>query len=349
MPWSNLSSRQRRTTNLKIKPYDAPHIRHPESTRTLMSDAIITLLFIYAMAFYYYGLRAVMLGLVSVAASYITDILCRLVARRKLNFRDLSPIVTGMLLPLMMPAAIDYSIVIAAAVFAILVAKHPFGGVGHNVFNPAAAGFSFVAICFPDKLFTYTLPLQHLPVFGSLAEIATTASPAFTLGIGGLPQYDLVEMALGNFPGPMGATNILVILACLLYLVFRNTVHWESPVFFFLSAGITAFVIRWIASLGATTPTSFTTLLIYMLYELMSGIMLLGGVFLLGDPVTTPKRDWSKVAFAVVAGIVTMLFRRYGGFEEGFTFAVLLMNATVWGFDMLGERLASHVRRRRTQ
>ena len=187
---------------------------------------------------------------------------------------------------------------------------------------------------------------SHAPI-----EIIPTGSVALdvALGIGGLPQYDLVEMALGNFPGPMGATNILVILACLLYLVFRNTVHWESPVFFFLSAGITAFVIRWIASLGATTPTSFTTLLIYMLYELMSGIMLLGGVFLLGDPVTTPKRDWSKVAFAVVAGIVTMLFRRYGGFEEGFTFAVLLMNATVWGFDMLGERLASHVRRRRTQ
>lgn len=347
-----------------LKQYDAPHIRHNENTRALMIDALLAMLFLYGMAYFYYGPRVLMLGIASVVAAVVCDIIGLLLARHRVNPRDLSAVVTGMLIPLFLPAAIDYHIVIAAAAFGILVAKHPFGGVGHNVFNPAAAGFSFAAICFPDKVFAFTSPSVYLPVSGPI-ETPFLSSPAFTLSLGGVPNHELVDMLLGSFPGPMGATNILVLIACLLYLLFRGTVRWQTPVFFFIAVALFAFAFprggeeltadfltraeisaHEFIFQGEQIALDFTARATMTAYELMSGCLLLGGIFLLGDPVTTPKRDWSKMAFGLVAGIVAMLFRRYGGFEEALPFAILLMNASVWGFDMLGEYLAHLLRTR---
>jgi electron transport complex protein RnfD len=343
----------RRQTRLILKRADAPHIRYHENTRLVMGDAIISMLIIYAMALYYYGLRAALLMLVSVASAVACDALCVLLSGGRQNPRDLSAIVTGMIIPLMTPATIDYWIVAVAAVFAIAVAKHPFGGTGHNVFNPAAAGFSFIAICFGERLFSYPLPgalnasldlsLVKLPLTGAMPENIQGLSPAFTLARGGIPAFDLVDMSFGNFPGPMGATNILVLVTCLLYLVLRHRVSWVTPFFFFLTAAAFAFAFP---RFGGVELTMFARLY-SVAVELMSGMLLFGGVFLLGDPVTTPKRGWSKAAFAAFAGVVAMLFRQFGNLEEGLPFAVLFMNATVWGFDMIGERIASIVRRRR--
>lgn len=319
---------------MKIKSQDAPHIRHQERTISLMTDVIITLLLLYVMAFYYYGVRVILLGALSVATCLAADVLCLLMRRSRPRLRDLSAVVTGLLLPLLMPASVPYLVVATAALFGIVVAKHPFGGVGHNVFNPAAAGICFAVICFgADVFFAYPPTQEKLPAFGAI-ESTIVNSPAFTLQLGGVPQLDLSDMALGNFVGPMGATNILVILACLLFLVFRKTIRWEMPVAFFVTAALFAFLFP-----RADMPRTLS-----VCYELMSGMLFFGGVFLLGDPVTSPKRGWSKVAYGVVAGIVVMLFRRYGNLEEEFVFAILIMNATVWGFDMLGERLARLVR-----
>lgn len=330
---------------MSLNAYDAPHIRHHENTRVVMGDAILTMLIIYVMAVYYYGARAIVLLLVSVGTAIVADVLCVLLSGRKPNRRDLSPIVTGMILPLMMPASIDYFIVVMAVIFAICVVKHPFGGVGHNVFNPAAAGFAFAAICFRDKLFAYPLPFTDIPLTGKF-EVVTGISPAFTLSLGGIPTYDIVDMALGNFSGPMGATNIVVLLTCLLYLVSRNTVRWVTPFSFLLTTAAFAFMFP---RIGDWLGLSLSVRVQSVIFEMMGGMLLFGGIFLLGDPVTTPKRGWSKAAFAVMAGVAAMLFRRFGNFEEEIPFAILLMNATVWGFDMIGERVASIVRRRKLE
>ena len=321
---------------MKLSPSPAPHIRHSQTTRGVMGDAITALFFLYGIAFYLHGPRALTLGAASVLVCLACDILCNLIYNKRHNLRDNSSIVTGMILPLMMPVSISYSIVIIAGVFAIFVAKHPFGGTGHNVFNPAAAGFSFVAISFGRVLFTYPLHGSNLPMFGEF-EFTAAASPAFTLGIGGIPPYNTMELLLGNYPGPMGATNILVLTACLLYLVFRGTVRWSAPVAF----------ISTVALLALAFPRSPATGFASVAYELSAGLLLFGGIFLLGDPVTTPKREMAKVSFCITAGIVVMLFRHFGRKEEGITFSLLLMNAAVWGFDMVGERVASKIRRRK--
>lgn len=329
---------------MKLKTSNAPHIRHHENTRVLMVNSILAMLFLYGMAYYYYGPRSVALGCVSVLSAFLFDIVANLISSRQINPRDFSAVVTGMLIPLLMPASMQYRVVVVAAAFAILVVKHPFGGAGHNIFNPAAAGYAFALISFREQMFQYPQPLTWLPLSGPI-ETTLVNSPSFTLSLGGIPKYDLVDMLLGNYPGPMGATNILVILACLLYLGLRNTVRWEVPACFFTMAAAMAFLfprggielgLDWIMRLRLTG------------YEMMSGVLVLGGVFMLGDPVTTPSRDVSKTMFAIVAGVVVMLFRHYGNFEETMPFAVLCMNATVWGFDMLGERIAHRRRQKRT-
>jgi len=320
----------------------APHIRHGDSTRILMGNVIFPMLIIYASATFYYQTRALMLLLVSVTVAVLADTLCVLIAGKRPNLRDFSPVVTGAMLPLLMPASIDYWIVGVAAAFAIVVAKHPFGGVGHNVFNPAAAGLAFVTICFGEKMFSYPIPRMPLPVFGSSADVITVTSPAFMLELGAAPKYHVTEIFTGNFPGPMGCTNILVILGCLLYLVSRRTVRWAMPAAFFATTALFAFLFP---RIGGGFEVVENVRLQSVLFEITSGTLFFGGVFILSDPVTTPKRDLSKAVFAVAAGIIVMLFRRYGSFEGAFPFAVLLMNATVWGFDMTGEIIAGFFRR----
>ena len=316
----------------------APFINHQENTRGLQIDMLLSLTGIYVICFYYYGPRVAVLGAISVFTAVVCDWAFLLLSRRRVYFTDFSPVITGLILPLLMPASIDFYVPVLAAAFGILVAKAVFGGTGHNVFNPAAAGFAFVSIAFSGQIFSYPVPNPQVPVpMFPGADLPTIVSPAFTLGVGGIPSYEIGEMLLGNHAGPMGATNILVILACLLFLIFRRTLRWEAPVFFLLTASLLAFVFPRAPFTGSDS----------VMYEMMSGMILFGGVFMIGDPVTSPLRDWSKIAYGMLSAVIVMLFRHIGRFEEGFIYALLIMNATVWGFDMTSERIASIIRRRR--
>jgi len=317
----------------------APYIYHQESTRAVMVDIILALLGVYAICFYYYGQRVLYLGLACVLTCVLCDGASVLLMRRRILLNDLSPVVTGLIIPLLFPASIDFFVPVLASLFGIIVAKAAFGGTGHNVFNPAAVGFGFAVSCFPTRIFTYPAPgqatIDPLPMFPAPGDFATMPSPGFILNVGGIPAYDLEEMLLGNFPGPMGATNILVILACLLYLVFRRAIKWEIPVFFLLFCALLAFFFPRAPMDGITS----------IMYETMSGMLLFGGVFMIGDPVTSPGRSWCRIAYAAAVAAAVMFFRHYGRFEDSFVFVLLAMNATVWGFDMLGELAASKIRR----
>jgi len=303
-----------------------------------MWDCAFALSFLYAMAIYYHGPRAFALGAWAAVCCLVFDRLCSRALGKRHDRRDVSAVVTGLILPLMMPASIPYLVVAIACAFAIFVAKAPFGGTGHNVFNPAAAGFSFVAFLFGGLLFTYPPPTMVLPVLGQI-EFTAPVSPAFVMMVGGTPGHDVLDMILGNYPGPMGGTNILILLACLLYLVFRGTVRWAVPVSFFVSVSVLALLF----------PRGPATGLASVGFELATGLVLFGGIFLLGDPVTTPVRVPTKIAFGAATGVMVMLFRHFGNMEEQIAYAILLMNASVWAFDRVGEKFAAKMRRRRRE
>ena len=320
---------------VKLNPQNPPHIRSRDTNRTIMSDTVIALLPLYAMAAYFYGTRALMLGFVGFCTSCVADALCVLLSGRIPNLRDLSAAVTGLILPLLMPASVRYSVVVVAVIFAVVVAKHPFGGVGENIFNPAAAGMAFAIVCWPSEVFTYPAPFERIPLMLSADTVfRTAASPAKALALGGMPTNDLLDMLLGNVAGPMGAANILVLLTCLLYLVVRRAVHPQVTLSFLAGAAVMAAIFPRAA--GGTA----------VLYELMSGMLLFGAVFMVNDPVTSPKRIVPMIVYGGVTGMASIAFRHLGSFEESMIFALLVMNSTVWLLDLWGEHMARNMRRK---
>ncbi len=320
---------------MKLRAQNPPHIRSRESNQTVMLDAIIAMLPLYAMATYYYGKRALALGLLSVMVTTAFDMLCVIARRNIPNIRDLSPTVTGMLIPLLMPASIRFEVVAAAALFGIAVAKHPFGGVGENIFNPAVAGAAFAVVCWPKSMFLYPVPFDRLPIAVDSTQKLIN-SPAYTLSLGGAPNTDLLDMLLGNFAGPMGATNILVLCTCFLFLAVRKTVSVWMTGAFLTGAALVAIAV----------PRAMLTPISSVSYELMTGLTLIGAIFLINDPVTSPKRKLPKILYGFLAGVVSMTFRHLGEYEDSLLFAILVMNASVWIIDLWGEHLAHALRRK---
>ena len=310
----------------KLMFQNAPHVRQRESVLTIMTDVVIALVPLYVMSFFYYGARALVLGLCGAASCLAFSAVGSLVSKERPNIRDLTPVITGLISPLLMPADVPYYVVLAACAVAILVVKFPFGGTGYNLFNPAAVGFASVALCWPELVYRYPAVLRTLSVFGENAEKAAT-SPAHSLAIGAVPEYDVLDLLLGSVPGPMGATNILVIVACGVFLIVRKAVNWRTPVFFLLTYGICA----------ALFPRIGGSAFDALCYELFSGMIVFGAFFMLSEPVTSPKRDFGKLLYSVVAGIVVFLFGYFGGFEDGFVYALIVLNVFTPVFDTICE------------
>lgn len=293
-----------------------------ESSNTMMGDMIIAMLPLLVMACYFYGVRPLAVTLCAALTCKLADIFCNLISGRGALPGDLSPVVSGMMIAMLLPASVPYYIPVIASLFAILAVKQPFGGTGNNLFNPAAGGFAFVAVCWPQQVFLYPQPLERMEL-ASQVSVRLMEGSAYTLKLGGIPSIDWQELMLGNYAGPMGATHILVMMTCLIFLLARKTVDWRLPLGFISAAAIFAFFF-------ARIPTSPLNSLCF---ELFSGSVMFTAVYMVGDPVTAPKTGAGRLVYGVSAGILTMLFRYYGGFEQGGMFALLLLNAFSYTID----------------
>ena len=316
----------------KLMFQNAPHVRQSESVVTMMTDVIVALLPIYLMAFFYHGARSLVLGLCGALCCSVLSVLGALLLREK-PVPDLTPIITGLIIPLLLPADIPYYIVISACAVAIFVVKIPFGGTGSNLFNPAAVGFASVAICWPELVFRYPATMQAIEIFGeSTAKIAQ--SPAYSLSLGAVPDYNILDMLLGSAPGPMGATNILVVAACGIFLIVKKAINWITPVSFIVPYALLCLLFPRIGG------SPFEALC----YELFSGTVVFGAFFMLTEPVTSPKRDFGKLMAGISSAIVVFLFRYFGGFEMGFASALIVMNVFSPIYDAICESVL-HVSR----
>lgn len=320
---------------MKLTPRMAPHIRSSVSNKTVMGDIVIILLAVYVMAWFCYGLRAIIQGILSIGICWLVDILCVLWRGRNINCFDFSPIVTGLMIPLLLPASVEYGIVIVAGVFAICVVKQAFGGLGSNLFNPAAGGLCFVITCWSDRVFAYPSPFSILSLMDPASQRLFSGTAA-TLNRGGTPPYDVTSMLLGLAPGPMGTANIVILGACLLYLCFRGTIRLWQPMIFLITAAIWA----------AFFPRISAGLLSSIFYEFTGTPILFGVTFFLSDPVTTPRRREAKMVYAFISALVVMLFQWYGGYEITFPFALLICNAFVPILDSTAEEYIRKKRRR---
>ena len=248
----------------------APYIKHPATTRGIMLDVMLCMAALYLIAAFYYGGRAIMLGLVSMAVCMLCEWLGSLLRLERHNPHDISALVTGMMIPLMLPAGVPYYIVIVADCFAILLVKYAFGGTGYNLFNPAAGGLLFVTLCWPQTVFAYPAIFSHPEVFGEVTA-RTTNSIAYVLHVGSVPSTDMTSVMLGLHPGPMGTLNGLVLLACMLFLAARGSIRLWQPL---ITLGI-------VAVFAAFFPRAAFSSLQSMYYEVFGTTALFGTVFML--------------------------------------------------------------------
>ncbi len=308
--------------SVNFKVTAAPHIRGNESTRKIMGDVLIALCPAIIAAVILFGLRALMLCVISAAACVVFEALVCLALRRRMSVGDLSAVVTGVLLALCVPDSCPYWTLIIGDAFAIIVVKGLVGGLGQNVFNPALGGRALMMLFWPATI-TRAGSVEAISAFefGSVDFVAS-ATPMQTLSRGALPENSLLDMLLGNHGGTIGEVCILALLIGLAWLLYRRVISWRIPA----------------AYVGAVAVLSLVfaegdNALLWMLYNVMGGGVMLGAIFMATDYATSPSLPKAQIVYGIGCGVLTMIFRWGGNFPEGVTYAILIMNGLAWALD----------------
>ena len=290
----------------KLTVSSSPHIRSSSSTHRIMLDVIIALLPAAVAGVVIFGIRALAVLSVTVSVSVITEFIFNVLTKKEQTVDDLSAVVTGLLLGLNLRADAPLWQCALGAIFAIAVVKCLFGGLGCNFANPAITARIFLLISFSS-----TLGGGAIPKFSSAPELVSGATPLEVIGTSAdLPK--ILDMLLGLRGGAIGETCAIAIVIGFLYLVIRKVINFEIPLIF---VG-TVFLFCLIADSSLFIAT----------YQILSGGLLLGAVFMATDYVTTPITRSGKMIFAFGCGLITFLIRYFGSYPEGVSYAILLMN-----------------------
>lgn len=296
---------------MKLTVTSSPHIRGDFRTSRLMLDVVIALIPSLIVGTYVLGLRALLVTLVSIAAAVATEALYCVVTKSRCTVIDCSAIVTGLLFAMTLPVHIPLWVAVAGSAFAILAAKLLWGGLGQNIFNPALLSRALIMLLFPAALTDY-----------SSVDVVSSATPLHHMVMPALPEQSILDMFLGNCPGSIGELSALALIAGGIYLLCRNVISRRIPLGYIGSVAILTLVFH-------KTGDAVS----WMLYQLFSGGLMLGAIFMATDFVTSPVTKPGQWIFGIGCGVLTVIFRYYGLFPEGVTYAILLMNLFVWVID----------------
>ena len=286
----------------------SPHVRSSETTSRIMRDVIIALLPATAFGVYIFGLNALWVVLVSVAFAVLTELVVQLFMNKKVTVSDGSAAVTGLLLALNLPPTVPLWIPMLGSAFAVAIVKQAFGGLGHNFINPALAARAFLLASWPTIMTTWTIPG---------ADAVSSATPLGALKLGEtLAAYP--NMFIGNIGGCIGETSAIALIIGGLYLIARRVIDPRIPVVYIGTVAL----FTWIAGpQGLFTGDA--------LYHVLGGGLMLGAFFMATDYTTSPMSTNGKIVFAAGCGILTSVIRLWGGYPEGVSYSILLMNLVV--------------------
>ena len=294
-----------------------------ESSRTNYSgfnkDFLLMLWAPLLMAWYFYGERALRLAFISVLLSLSLSFICDLLLKKKTLILKPSAIVTGLLIPLMLPAGASFSLLSASVAFAYIVCILPFGNGEKLPFVPAAAAITFATVCRTAAVFTYPSLSYPTAAAGDPAFVEGT-SLAYSLAHGNSIHSgatSVIKIFIGEYPGPMGATCTLILLAAGVYLFLR--LRNKFSIFFGYILSICVF--------AAVFPRILTGSYNSVVMELCSGTLFFAGLFLFTQPYCSPSGNLSGFLFGIISGLLVMLFRKFGIYEDSTCFVVLIMNA----------------------
>lgn len=299
-----------------------------KNTRKNMTDILMVLIAPTVMSVYYYGLRAVLILLYSVIAAIVCEFAVSKLYKVEACYSDLSSIVTAISIALCIPASSSWWVPVLITVFALAAVKFPFGNARTLVFLPAAAGLAFLTVCSSETMFSYPTVPTTVEKFALLSsENATQGnSIAYMLSQGnsiGINIVSYIDIAVGNVAGPMGATCAVAIMGGLCYLLVRRPKTALMSFVYLGTCAVYAFLF----------PRITTGRFISVIMELCSGLIGMAALVFIANEVLAPKRTVSRVCYAVSMGLITMLLRTFGSFEDSTVFAVLAVNAFAPAFD----------------
>ena len=303
----------------------SPHVHAPASTKTIMRDVIIALLPALVGSVFFFGLRALMVTLVSVASCVFFEWAWCKVMKMHSKLYDLSAVVTGILLAFVCPPTIEYWMIVLGALFAIIIVKMLFGGIGKNIVNPALAGRAFM-FSWPVAMSTWVkVGWENQAGLLSTADAVTAATPLGAMHQGQLPADSLMDAFLGNVGGCIGETSVVLLLIGLVYLLIRKVLTLRIPLAYIGTVTILALLF----------PMGNDPLL-WCGYQLCSGGLMLGAIFMATDYVTSPITRLGQIIYGIGCGVLTVLIRYFGGYNEGVSYAILIMNCCVVLLDRIG-------------
>ena len=291
----------------------APHINSGVSTHNIMLDVVIAMIPASIAAVVLFGLQALWIILTCVASAVLSEFLFNLITKRKQTIGDCSAIVTGLLLALNLSTNVPLWQCVVGSVFAIIIVKSLFGGLGHNIVNPAIAARVFMLLTFAAV--AGGAQVSDFVLGDKAAELTASATPLAFLneGVGAMEQApSLFQLFLGTHGGAIGETCALALLIGFVYLVVRKVIKWYVPVSFIATVFVCYLV--------------FTGDVTYSLAQVLAGGLLLGAIFMATDYVTTPTTGLGRVVFCVGCGLLTFAIRQFGSYPEGVSIAILTMN-----------------------
>ncbi len=303
----------------------SPHAHSPVTTQTIMRDVLIALAPALIGSVYFFGFRALLVTLISAGGCVFFEWAYRKLMKLDSTVYDLSAIVTGVLLAFVCPVTIPYWMILIGDFVAIIIVKQLFGGIGKNFMNPALLARAFL-FSWPVVMSTWVAPgFSNWAGILDTADAVTAATPLASLHRGQLPEIGLLELLIGNVGGCIGETSVVLLLIGVIYLLIRRIISLRIPLAFILT----------VAVLSVLFPQGNDRVL-WMAYQLCSGGLVLGAFFMATDYVTTPVTKWGQVLFGIGCGVITVVIRYFGGYPEGVSFAILIMNACVVLLDKVG-------------
>jgi Na+-translocating ferredoxin:NAD+ oxidoreductase subunit D len=316
----------------------SPHLHQGKSVSNIMWMVVISLLPALGAALFFFGPRALWLVLLGVFSALATEAFLQLISKRKISIFDGSAVITGMLLTYNLSPNVPFWLVIVGSFFAIAIGKQAFGGIGQNIFNPALAGRVFLMASWPRQMTTF-VPTEKSLEWGFTHPLSydaiTSATPLGFIKAGNTPEHiSYLHLFLGNKEGCIGEICIWALLLGALFLLIRGHISWHIPATFIVTVGLFTYVF---GAKGLSTPleisssqgiiarflTGFTG---DWLFHVLSGGLILGAFFMATDYVTSPLTRKGQVIFGIGCGLLTAFIRRWGGYPEGVSYAILMMN-----------------------
>ena len=293
----------------KYQVSSAPHVRAKDSTSRVMLYVIIALLPASLFGIFNFGYKALVLILVTIASCLASEWIFDKIVHKKNSLPDLSAVVTGLLLALNLPAGLPWWEAVIGSVFAIVIVKMLFGGLGQNFMNPARGGRCFLLIAFAADMTNFS---------SAKFEAYSGATPLGMIRNEGLSSVNIMDMLTGKIPGTIGETSVIAILIGAIFLILMGVIDLKIPASYIITFAVFMFIF------GADR---FNTT--YVVAELCGGGLMLGAFFMATDYVTSPITPMGQILFGICCGLLTGIFRCFGANAEGVSFAIILSNLLV--------------------